>query len=171
MLCFFRPVFKKSWIVRHRFGIPRCPLRFLNLTLIFYKCIGRICLGFAQLHCYGRNWLRLKFPLGERFWQTTFRRKQLKTQFFQRASVTLSQFSGLISREWHSKAFFCCDLRLLIEKLHESSKEKPLKGPVLMNSSIICLLKKLKWKRGFHYLIRAICSVALSQHCNVMVSE
>ena len=37
--------------------------------------------------------------------------------FFQRASVTLSQFSGLISREWQSKAFFLCDLRLLIEKL------------------------------------------------------
>ena len=120
---FFSVSFYKKLNFRYRFDIPPCALRFSNLTLIFYQSIGRIRLHTDKLHWHGRNWLRPKFPLGERFLQTSFWRKQLKTQFFQRASVTLSQFSGLISREWLSKAFFYCDLRLLVEKLHESSKK------------------------------------------------
>ena len=119
---FFSVSFYKKLNFRYRFDIPPCALRFSNLKLIFYKCIDRIRLHTAQLHCFGRNWLRLKFPLGERF-SLRSAENNWKLSFFQRASVTLSQFSGLISREWLSKAFFYCDLRLLVEKLHESSKK------------------------------------------------
>ena len=139
MLIFLNLLMKYHWVVvgavfssasfykklnfRYRFDIPPCPLRFSNLTLIFYQSIGRIRLHTAKLHWHGHNWLRPKFPLCETFLQTSFWRKQLKSQFFQRASVTLSQFSGLISREWHSKTLFYCDLRLLIEKLLEPFKK------------------------------------------------
>ena len=40
----FRPVFvKKLEFFRSRFDIPHCPVRFLTLTLIFYKHFCRIC--------------------------------------------------------------------------------------------------------------------------------
>ena len=45
----------------------------------------------------------LNFLAAEHIPPAHFWRKQLKTQFFQRASVTLSPFSGSKSHVWHPK--------------------------------------------------------------------
>ena len=146
---FFSVSFYKKLNFRYRFDIPPCALRFSNLTLIFYQSIGRIRLHTDKLHWHGRNWLRPKFPLGERFLQRSFWRKQLKTQFFQRASV----FVAIL---WPNIPWMAFQGVLLLwfeafgRKIAWILKEEPLKGPVLMNSSMICLLKELKWKlEGF----------------------
>ena len=88
----------------NRFDIPHCPLRFLILTLIFYELIFGIRLLTALLHWQNRSGPWPKFQ-----WPKVFRRPGFdvniwEPKFFQRASVSLSHFSGLVSPVWHPNA-------------------------------------------------------------------
>ena len=116
----------KFWFFWNRLDIHHCPVRFSTSTI--FERICRILRLFAHLHGQGRSWSGLKFLAAEFFCRRVFGKNHWKfsfleikcyfvalvffreqvllccLSFFQRASVTLLPFFGLLSHIWHPKA-------------------------------------------------------------------
>ena len=99
---FFRPVFVKKAelfeIFRNRIDIPHCPLRFLKLTLIFYKRICKIRLPIDQLHWQRLNCSGSKISAVEYFSPASFRRKEVETRIFSESKCYSDAFAA--SQYW-----------------------------------------------------------------------
>ena len=93
----------KIWIFSKQIRHSPLPSAFLIFDALFLQpFFGRsICLFFSWQCC---NWRPLEFSAADSFPPASFCEKNWKPWFFQRASVTLSHSSALISHVWHPKA-------------------------------------------------------------------
>ena len=88
-------------ISRNKFDFPHCQLGFLILTLIYYKIVCIIHLLFFKSTGNGLIDSGQSFRGPKSICRWEFGKNYWNPRFFQRASVNLSHFSGLISHVWH----------------------------------------------------------------------